>query len=80
MRIKKYQDFILETNGDDLISKLSKLNIKDVNYLLNDLITADSQEKPRIIEELIDELQSRKIDISDMKEELKKLSSENENN
>jgi len=80
MRIKKYQDFILETNGDDLISKLSKLNIKDVNYLLNDLITSDSQEKPRIIEELIDELQSRKIDISDMKEELKKLSSENENN
>ena len=80
MRIKKYQDFILETNGDDLISKLSKLNIKNVNYLLNDLITADSQEKPRIIEELIDELQSRKIDISDMKEELKKLSSENENN
>jgi len=80
MRIKKYQDFILETNGDDLISKLSKLNIKDVNYLLNDLITSDSQEKPRIIEELIDELRSRKIDISDMKEELKKLSSENENN
>ena len=80
MRIKKYQDFILVTNGDDLISKLSKLNIKDVNYLLNDLITSDSQEKPRIIEELIDELQSRKIDISDMKEELKKLSSENENN
>jgi hypothetical protein len=80
MRIKKYQDFILETNGDDLISKLSKLNIKDVNYLLNDLITSDSQEKPRIIEELIDELQSRKIDISDMKEELKKISSENENN
>ena len=80
MRIKKYQDFILETNGDDLISKLSKLNIKDVNYLLNDLITSDSQEKPRIIEELIDELQSRKMDISDMKEELKKISSENENN
>jgi hypothetical protein len=72
--IKKYYEFIMESaNESGIIKKLYMLNIPDLNFLINKLISADTWERPDIFEEILEVLRENKIDTKEIETEIKNI-------
>ena len=60
-------------NESGIIKKLYMLNIPDLNFLINKLISADTWERPDIFEEILEVLRENKIDTKEIETEIKNI-------